>query len=317
MKKYFFIALLFVTGQITLFSQNSESIKRDSLLIVSLQKKLPGLRDTARINCMNEIAKAFLNVTITPGRWDLFKNKIDSGHMYVDIAYRESMQIGYKYGIAQSLMTFLNVCNMYYTYNRKKRIDNGPNWKKSEEYQKQLFDLASQMNDAEIWGMTYSFQSDVLAHKNNRREDVIGALKNSLTWFKKAGDEKRESNVCTYVGWLFCSNGEYEKGFEYCNRGLQLAKKINKNADPDDESNEMVQEGLEDMSGIYKAAGDYETALDFLRESRQFHATHNASNTGGMEAALADMFLQAGQYDSCFYYLKAQLASRDLYDQLT
>ncbi|MFI5188258.1 MAG: histidine kinase, partial [Chitinophagales bacterium] len=47
------------------------------------------------------------------------------------------------------------------------------------------------------------------------------------------------------------------------------------------------------------------------------HATHNASNTGGMEAALADMFLQAGQYDSCFYYLKAQLASRDLYDQLT
>ena len=58
------------------------------------------------------------------------------------------------------------------------------------------------------------------------------------------------------------------------------------------------------MSDIFKTVGDYETALNFLRESRQLHVAHNASNTEGMETELADVFLKSAQYDSAFYYLK-------------
>ena len=53
--------------------------------------------------------------------------------------------------------------------------------------------------------------------------------------------------------------GEYGKGFEYCRSSLQIRKKMNDHvSDP-----LFVQE----LGNLYKAAGDYQTALDYYRQS--------------------------------------------------
>ena len=57
------------------------------------------------------------------------------------------------------------------------------------------------------------------------------------------------------------------------------------------------------MSDLYKAAGDYESAMNLLRESRQFHFSKNSTYTWDMQAELADLFLYTGQYDSTIQYL--------------
>ena len=299
MKKYFLIVALAFACQINLLAQGSEGIKKDSLLIESLQKKLPLLRDTARINCLNRLAKAFLD----RGGYNL-KGKIDSANSYAVMANREAAESGYQYGIAYSLVNFGSICRFSFYENRRNRIDNTANLNKWATYQEQLFKLSQQINDAELWGQTYFPMYVALLRLQNRYKEELTAGENALEWFKKSGNEIKESEVAEYIYTQYAMNGEYEKAFDYCNRSLQLAKKINGTADADDPSNELIQLGLANMADIYKTAGDYETALNFLRESRQFHATHNASNTWGMEAELADMFLKSAQYDSAFYYLK-------------
>ena len=77
MRKYFLFALLVFNCPGELTAQSSQDIKKDSLLIERLHKKLISLTDTGRINCLNELAKAFL---YRQG-YDL-KTKSDSAYPY-------------------------------------------------------------------------------------------------------------------------------------------------------------------------------------------------------------------------------------------
>jgi hypothetical protein len=61
MRKLFLLPILLLVLHVAAPAQSSGSIKKDSLYIDSLQKLLPSLKDTARINCLNHIAEGFLN----------------------------------------------------------------------------------------------------------------------------------------------------------------------------------------------------------------------------------------------------------------
>ena len=298
MRKYLLLVTLFLIHNFYSYCQWTG----DSSKIDNLKKTLTTLSDTARINCLNELAKAF----IYRQGYNL-KTKSDSAYPYAVMANSEATQSNYKYGIAYSLV---NLCYVYYfKISTSERLSNDftVNLNKWETYQKQLLKLAQQINDPELLGQTYSPLYSVLLALQNKSQEANAATEIALTWYKKSGNEQKESEVSQYHGYQFYIDGEYEKAFDYFNRSLQLARKNYLKGDRDDWSNQMIQWGLRNMSDIYEMAGDYETALKFLRESRHFHATHathNTWNTSGMEAELADMFLKSGQYDSAFYYLK-------------
>src|SRR6185436_8212326 len=97
MRKYLFLIILLAGFQAGLLSQNTEQIKRDSLKIDSLQKRLLKLKDTARINCLLNIADAFFE------RADYkIKRKVDSGRVYVNMAADESAKSNYLYGATKA-----------------------------------------------------------------------------------------------------------------------------------------------------------------------------------------------------------------------
>ena len=299
MRKYLLIAAFLTICHYFLSAQNPKSINSDSLKIDSLKRILPSLKDTARINCLNNIGEAFLD------RNDYkFKRKVDSALVYAEIANHEATKTGYKYGIAKSLLEFCSGFKLYSFHNRNNRIDNAANFSKWGVYQKQLYDIAGQIEDAEIWGRTYSLQSDLFSWQKKEKESQE-ALKNAMKWFRKSGDEMNEAAICTVIGYTYSANGEYENAFEYFSRALQIGKKLSSNAGPVDFSTEeLVNYGLMNMADMYVAAGDYESALNFIREGMQFDAKLNASNKWGLEEQLANLFLGSGQYDSAFYYLE-------------
>ncbi len=298
MRKYILI-ITFVFGiQATSFAQSSQSIIADSLRIDSLQKVLKPLHDTARINCLNSLAEAFLNR-------DGYKIKIqaDSACRYAIMAKNESKKINYKRGIAYSLITLNNAFFFYVIHNNNMGVDNSEAFNKWEEYLKQLFLLAEELNDNEIWGNAYYYQSDLYAKKNNKKAK-LESQKKSLSYFQKAGNEFRESEISTWICMQYSENGEYENGFDYCKRSLQLAKKLVSQSGPDDFDDYMFQQALMNMSDLYTAAGDYETALDYLRQSEQFRLSHKSAATWSLESEIIELFKKMELYDSVLHYEK-------------
>ena len=70
--------------------------------IDSLRNKFPALRDSAKVNCLNDLCDAFVfgYGYNSPG----FKTRGDSIIKYANLAYNEAERIGYKYGMGVSLI---------------------------------------------------------------------------------------------------------------------------------------------------------------------------------------------------------------------
>src|SRR5258708_6754590 len=99
MKKYFLLAVLFITGILNANSQ-SISIKKDSLKIDSIKKILPKLKPTNRVESMIFICEYY---------GDNLKDKriraSDSIRYYGSKIFNDSKATGYKRGIAMGLIT--------------------------------------------------------------------------------------------------------------------------------------------------------------------------------------------------------------------
>ena len=298
MIKYLLIIPLTFALQATLFAQSSQSILADSLRIDSLQKVLITLHDTGRINCLNSLGEAFLNR-------DGYKIKVraDSACRYALMAKNESQKINYKRGIAYSMINLNEAYFFYVIDNNNMGKDNSETFSKWDEYLDQLFSLALELNDNEIWGNAYYWQADMYGKKNNRKGN-LESQKKSLSYFQKAGNEFREAEISTWICMHYSGNGEYEDGFDYCKRSLQLAKKLVSQSGPDDFDDYMLQQALMNMSDLYTAAGDYGTALDYLRQSEQFRLSHKSAATWSLESEIIELFKKMELKDSVLYYEK-------------
>ena len=97
MKKIILIISLLFACQVQVISQK---LNKDSLRIDSLKKILLVLKDTSRINCLNEICEAYESYMPT----DSAKEMIENVFAYASQANRESIRLNYKYGEAFSLI---------------------------------------------------------------------------------------------------------------------------------------------------------------------------------------------------------------------
>jgi tetratricopeptide (TPR) repeat protein len=297
MRKYLLIAIIF-GSQLAGHGQTPESIKRDSLRVDSLQKLLPFLHDTARINCLNFVSEAFVNR-------DGFKirRRADSANHYAIMANAEAQKINYKRGLAYALINFCSVAFFVVIDNNNQHIDNAPMFIKWEDYLSKLFTLALELNDNDIWASAYYSRADFFAKKNNKRA-VIEANRKSLEYFQKSGNEARVSEISTWLCMQYSDNGEYEKAFDYCKLSLQLAKKRAGQTDHSDLDDYQLQQALMNISDLYSAAADYETALDYLRQTQQFYLSRKSSMTWSVESNIGELFRKMGLYDSASHYEK-------------
>ncbi len=297
MKKYILIKAIIIASFVPAFSQPMESH-----VIDSLKKQYLTLSGTNKVDCLNLLAQTFSTANIS--KWS---EKADSVYHYATIAYTEANKIDYKKGIAQSLANLGNSEFLRGIEFRISKQNDSVSVNAAEKYLTQAISTAKGINNDEILGRAYYDLADILYFKSKRQDlNIRGEyLKKAVYHFHKAGNEEKEGEACTWLCEDCSQKGYYEEGIEYCQRSMELAKKAitkTKTMEEKEYRNYLVQQSLADMADLYSAGGDYETAMNYVRQGRQFGIENKTD--WEFEADIAGVFGGLGQYDSALFYMK-------------
>ena len=274
MRKYILINVFLFN---CILNAASQKVNIDSLRIDSLKKQLTNLKEKNRVDCINDIAREYHYLGL---------EKLDSLYTYANEAYKEAIKINYNFGIAHSLLKL----GVYQTRAKKNAVA-------AENNFKEALAIAEKINDPGLLGWVYLLKGDIVDQSKN--PPTVETWKKALEYFKKAGDEEGEAEVSNWLCFAYTAKGDYEKGFPYCKRSVELSKIERKHN---------ISWGLfladfsfMNISNLYNAAGDYETALNYLRKSKE------NKNGWTMEDMVGTLFVKMNQPDSAFYYLKKNL----------
>jgi hypothetical protein len=270
MKKFSFTTIL-ATLYLGTFCQSAQS-----LFIDSLKKQLHFLNDSAKVDGLNEVAKAF--GTMGPNV------AFDSINKYANAANKEALKMGYKKGEAFSLL-YLTIGST-----------------SADTYIKRAISIGESLKDPQILGQSYLISSYSLNNKSR-----IEALRKALIYFKQANDLEGQLEANVWLCGDYTSNGQYEEGFKNCDKCAQLIKQARLTP----WGHEMALWYLLFMANLYERAGDNETSLEYCRRGNQYAQKHLVS--WNLDLNMITRFTQLGQYDSAFYYWKKFESSANPY----
>ena len=282
MRKYLFAIYFLTVCNLLSFSQN----KTDSMTIVNLKIKLINLKGTLKVDCLNDIAREY----------QYLPSYRDSMYQYASETNKLAEQINYKKGLASSL-TF------YGLYELAKKNDIAT----ADKYFQQSEQIGNEINNDAVLGWNYLAWSDKYGGGRARslskwKKDslYLDLLKKANYHFQKAGDEEGEAEASTWISSTYLEIGKPDEAFPYCERTVALCrlKRVhNLTWGPI-----IGSFSFANMSQIFEAAGDYETAMDYLRQGREYDKQYKAywdmSNMMGM------LFCKMNQPDSALYYFK-------------
>ncbi len=276
MKKYVLITVLFF-GSFHTYSQNyyTQERRNDSLKLDSLKQALPALKGKEKIDALNKASEMFASFYGFGG----FIHRVDSMKLYSEKANLEANKIGYKYGIAKSLLGLVN-SKVF------QRIKDST----AKKYIQQSILIGEEIKSDSILAMAY-YQLAAFEHE-------VDNYKKAIQYFEKTGDYGTVGEVYTWLCMHYTSKGEYEEAFEYAQKSLELSKKNAHTA----WGHELVQWALYNMADLYKAAGDYETAMSCLRQAREYGKLHELE--WNMDDGIGELLALMNKPDSSLYYLQ-------------
>jgi hypothetical protein len=241
----------------------------DSIHIAKLKESLITAKGTTKIEILNDLA----------GEYAAFKRQKDSTIKYQKWAYNEAQKFpDYKHGLALALL----------------RLPGTEDEQKSNA--QKGFQIANETNDYEVLGWYY------YSGKTGRTkaEESIEDFKKSVGYFKKGGFVEDEAEVSTWLTLMLVYSGKYEEAFAYAERNLTIAKiKRTHNISL---QHTLIEHSYTNVSELYKAAGDYETAIAYLHRARNYNLQHIVAWT--MNPMLAHLYNNINKPDSAIFYLQ-------------
>src|SRR6266496_3688280 len=254
--------------------------------IDSLKKVLPSLRDSARVDCLNELCSAYLKVN-EPIRPVPYQNIIgDTAAYYANLAYTEATQINYIHGIAESLSYKGQVEDFSDNFLAEEKFyREAINWYRRTSNKKGLAETH--------WYLGYSLYAQSLF------SEAIKNLDTAYKWSKTTGNARGMYWALSTSGAVYEESGNYEKAFEFYRKGLDMAMQNN-----DDYFRrwELIKIG-----SLYWDIEDYKTALKYYRQA--FINLRPEEIVNGSQLIQIPQFLQFAelftlqhQYDSAKYY---------------
>lgn len=286
MKKYFFLVILLIIWLLPAFGQRTEEYKKDSTRLENLKKLLPTVTGRKKVDLLNEIAAR--------GRFAfLHANRTDSILVYAQKAYNEASKLGYKEGVAMALLN-LSVETVYENASDSTKAS-------KEKYIRKALQIGEETHNNEILGYGYHYLSLVpsIANDFEKQNDYY---KKAADHYLKAGDTCHAAEVTNWLTENYWEKGEYERAFDYGKKSVQLSRKTSEK-DISVEWQEFLEwNSLENMSGLYAAAGDYDEAMKYLQQLDEYTKMHKESRSD-MPMMKADLFCQMGRYDSALFYI--------------
>ena len=123
-------------------------------------------------------------------------------------------------------------------------------------------------------------------------------MKTAFDYYKKAGDIQGEAEAATWLCNEYAGKGQYDNGFNYCQRAIELAN-IPKTSTPT-YSSYISSLAFETMSNLFSKVGDYNTAFKYLKEAEKYSAEDAV-------LAFAEFYKDMNKYDSSVYYYEKVL----------
>jgi tetratricopeptide (TPR) repeat protein len=282
MKKYILLLFFFGLSAPHSFGQVPSQRPMDSL-----RNLIPTLRDSAKVNCLNDLCNAitFGYGYNSPG----FKTRGDSIIKYATIAYQEAERIGYKYGMGVSLINL--------TFGQRL----GPTDVKLANKE------TIQSNLAKALAIAEEIQNNTLLGAVYEMKGGVDNWNMAATYYRKAGNQGRELECLTNIVWNYTEGEESVEGIEYADRAIQIAKKI-KPANAWEQ--ELVQWAYSNMSELYKTAGDYETSMEYVKKS---DSIGKATKWMREYYNICELYYLLGKYDSARLYWNEWKRDSDTY----
>ncbi len=152
--------------------------------------------------------------------------------------------------------------------------------------------MTDKNHSAKILGYGYLYLGSIQYLKNENTNAVRDYDKVTV-YFNETGDEEGKGKLCAFQCVLYTAMGNYIKGFEYCQKSLMIRTKLNDNI--------CVLASYDNFGNLFKAAGDYESALDCYKKSLQYAKANNIP--WDQNEPLGSIYCRLNKYDSSYYYL--------------
>jgi len=243
----------------------------------SLKKKLLPLRDTARIDCLNELGFQYIKFS-----------KKDSAEHYALLAYEESKKLNYIHGIAESFSCKSRIA---------KHFDD--DFIKSEALGRESLHWYEKTNNKkgietvydELW---YAFFAE------SKYDEAYKYAEKKYERCKITGDEYGMYDALSGMGVIHFQKGNYDTSFYFYQQAQQVAFTA---------KNEIWATSiLFNFGTLYRAIEDYATASNYYRQAFQ---RDNPENTKfrietdwdiWVKMEYAELFSLQNQFDSAWYY---------------
>jgi tetratricopeptide (TPR) repeat protein len=245
--------------------------------IDSLKKVLPKLKDTARVDCLNQLSRGYIET-----------DKKDSAQHYNSNAYLEARKLNYIHGIAVSLCRKSQLVRHFFN-----------DFAESEKLGKEALHWYEQTGNKEGISDLYYWLCTV-AYAQSKFEEAIGYSEKRYLYAKQNGNELEMMNALGYSGGIYMRIGDYEKSFlilqQQYDYALKTGNKINTSA------------CLWQMAVLYGIVEDYRNALLYFRRMWQiddddiskFRIANDYDIWIKME--FAEVFSHLHQFDSAWHY---------------
>ena len=247
--------------------------------IDSLKKVLPLLKDTARIDCLNELSNAFI-----------LADKKDSANGFANLAYNESEKINYIHGAAVSL---LQKSKIY------KHFDD--DLIESEKLAKESLNIFNKTSNKK--GLYDVYQMLMYStFGQSRFDEAIEFAKKKYALSNESGDAAGMFSALMNIGTIYKDAGNYEQSLYYGQLCRQLAIKTG--------NQEWLQNTLFVLGELCMKINDYNTALTNFRQAFQMDNPQlEKSRKDGdfdiwMKMEYAEIFSHLYQFDSAWHYFE-------------
>jgi tetratricopeptide (TPR) repeat protein len=268
-------SLLMKTGIILLMeialSGNCFAQHPDRKAITALLTELPHKNGNQKIDCLNSLSEEY---------WWAPRPNPDSIFFYANQAFRLSKNTSNGYGMAMAKLN-LGISE----YCRR-------NYPQAEKDILESLGMSEKDYSAKILGYGYLYLGSIhyLKNENTNAERDYDKV---TSYFDETGDEEGKGKLCAFQCVLYTAMGNYIKGFEYCQKSLVIRTKLNDNI--------CVLASYNNFGNLFKAAGDYEGALDCYQKSLQYAKIKNIA--WDQNEPLGSIYCRLNRYDSSFYYL--------------
>jgi tetratricopeptide (TPR) repeat protein len=245
--------------------------------IDSLKKILPSLKGNARIECLNELSREYIE-----------SEKKDSASYYTTLAYNEAKQSNYIHGIAVSLSLQSQIA---------KHFDD--DFIKSEILGKESLQWYERTPNKEGIDKLY-FYLFYTVFSQSRFDEAIGYAGKRYAFAKQNGNQEVMIDALTSMFAVYRQSGNYEKSFLIAQKAYDLALKTKNKI--------WIANTLYGMAQLYELIEDYHNALTYFYRVLQMDDAETRSNriiTDNdiwFKMEFTEVFSHLHQFDSAWYY---------------